>query len=289
MAGEAYSFGIGTIKCTPVSDGSFPYPPSLCFANVPQQRLEEKMRAHGLGTDEVILTYTCLLVSTGKNKVLIDTGAGNIAPSTGELMANIEKAGVHTSEIDTVILTHGHPDHIGGTVDSEGKPAFPNARYLMWKDEWEFWTSEAPDLGSMQVPEELKTGLILGTARRCLPPLRKQIELVEKESEVVPGIHLLPAPGHTPGHAAVAIASGRDSVLHIADAVLHPILMEQPAWQTAFDLAQDQAAETRRRLLDRAAADRTKVMAYHFPFPTLGRVLSRGADGWQWEPSHNNP
>jgi hypothetical protein len=96
---------------------------------------------------------------------------------------------------------------------------------------------------------------------------------------------LLPAPGHTPGHSAVAVSSGRDSVLHVADAVLHPILMEQPAWRTVFDLEQDRAAETRRRLLDRAAADKTKVMAYHFPFPTLGRVASRPAGGSQWEPA----
>jgi glyoxylase-like metal-dependent hydrolase (beta-lactamase superfamily II) len=285
MNGEAYSFKVGEIQCAPVSDGSFPYPPSLFFANVPQQRLEEELRAHGLRTDEVTGTYTCLLVSTGKNKVLIDTGAGKVAPSTGELLINLEKAGARPSEIDTVILTHGHPDHIGGAVDAEGKPAFPNARYLMWKDEWEFWTSEEPDLSAMQVPEELKEGLVLGTARRCLPPLRQQIELVEQESEVVPGIHLLPAPGHTPGHSAVAISSGRDSVLHVADAVLHPILMEQPTWRTVFDLEQNQAAETRRRLLDRAGADKTKVMAYHFPFPTLGRVALRRAGGWQWEPA----
>jgi glyoxylase-like metal-dependent hydrolase (beta-lactamase superfamily II) len=243
-----------------VSEGSFPYPPSLFFANVSQQRLGEELRAHGLRTDEITGTYTCLLV-------------------------NLEKAGARPSAIDTVILTHAHPDHIGGAVDAEGEPAFPNARYLMLKDEWEFWTSEEPDLCSMQLPEELKTGLILGTARRCLPPIRKQVELVEKESEVIPGIHLLPAPGYTPGHAAVAVSSGRDSALHIADAVLHPILMEQPAWRTAFDLEQDHAAETRRRLLDRAAADKTKVMAFRFPFPAVGRVVAGHAGGWQWKPA----
>ncbi|MEJ2009451.1 MAG: MBL fold metallo-hydrolase [Acidobacteriota bacterium] len=285
MPSKDYSFSVGAIQCIAVSDGSFSYPPALFFSNVPQQRFEEELRSHGLPTDEVVSTYTCLLVSTGKKKVLIDTGAGQMAPSTGELPANMEKAGVRANEIDAVVLTHGHPDHIGGAVDAEGKPAFPNARYVMWKEEWEFWTSEAPDLSAMRIPAEIKTGLILGTARRCLPPLRRQIELVEKESEIVPGIRVLPAPGHTPGHVAVAISSGRDSVLHIADAVLHPILLEQPTWRTAFDLVQDRAAETRKRLLDRAAIDQTKVMAYHFPFPTLGRLAFRQAGGWQWEPA----
>ena len=282
---DPYSFKIGSIECVPVSDGSFGYPPSLFFANLPPQQLEDELRTRGLRTDEVVAGYTCLLVSTGKNKVLIDTGAGKLAPSTGELQVNLERAGARPNEIDTVILTHGHPDHIGGALNDEDRPAFPNARYVMWKSEWEFWTSDEPDLSAMQLPGELKSGLLLGTARRCLPPLRKQIELVEKEAEILPGIHLVPAPGHTPGHAAVAIFCGSDSLLHIADAVLHPIHMEQPAWRTAFDLEQDRAGETRRRLLDRAAADRTKVMAYHFPFPTLGQVVSRSAGGWQWEPA----
>jgi glyoxylase-like metal-dependent hydrolase (beta-lactamase superfamily II) len=115
MTGEAYSFKVGETQCAPLSDGSLPYPPNWFFANVPQQCLEEELRSHGLRTDEVAGTYTCLLVSTGKNKVLIDTGAGKMAPSTGELLVNLEKAGARPTEIDTVILTHGNPDHRFGT------------------------------------------------------------------------------------------------------------------------------------------------------------------------------
>jgi len=92
-----------------------------------------------------------------------------------------------------------------------------------------------------------------------------------------------PHPAHTPGHVAVGISSGNDSVLHIADALI--LLLEQPAWRPGVDLAQDQAAETRRHLLDRAAADRTKVIAFHFFFQSLGRVFSRSTRGWQSEPA----
>jgi glyoxylase-like metal-dependent hydrolase (beta-lactamase superfamily II) len=123
----------------------------------------------------------------------------------------------------------------------------------------------------------------VATARHCLPPLRKQIELVSKESEVVPGIHLLRAPGHTPGHMAVAISSENDAALDIGDAVIHLLLLEQTGWRPAVDLVPGQAADTRRRLLDRAAADRTKVMAFHFPFPAMGRITPGKSGGWHWE------
>ena len=104
-----------------MSDGSCPFPPSVFFADVPQ----EELRAHNLRTDEIISTFTCLLVSTGKNKVLMDTGAGNLAPSTCELLENLARAGTQAREIDTVILTHGHPDHVGGAVNAKVGRPFP--------------------------------------------------------------------------------------------------------------------------------------------------------------------
>ena len=98
----------------------------------------------------------------------------------------------------------------------------------------------------------------------------------------MPGVHIIPAPGHTPGHIALVISSVNEELLHVADAVLHPMHLENPAWRNAFDLNQDDAATTRRRLFDRAAADNAIVLAYHFPFPGIGRV-KKSANAWKWE------
>jgi glyoxylase-like metal-dependent hydrolase (beta-lactamase superfamily II) len=278
------SFQIGDIQCIVVNDGTFSYPASWFFSNVPEERLEGELRLHGLQPDQVLSPYACLLIKAGNHKVLVDTGAANLAPTTGELLPRLQTEGLSPADIDTVVLTHGHPDHIGGTVDGEGKPAFPNARYVMWKDEWNFWTAEKIDLAGMNVPGEIKA-LLLDSARRALPPIKPQIDLLERETEIVPGVHAVSAPGHTPGHMALIISSGRSQLLVLADAVLHPMHLEHPDWQTVFDLAQDRAGETRRQLLDRAASDQAKVMAYHFPFPGLGQVVVRGERAWRWEPA----
>jgi glyoxylase-like metal-dependent hydrolase (beta-lactamase superfamily II) len=232
--------------------------------------------------NQVVSPYTCLVVKTGKHKVLIDTGADGLAPTTGDLLKNLEAEGITPEEITTVVLTHGHPDHIGGVLDPSGKPAFPNARYVMSRTEWDFWNSD-PDLRSMGLDDYMKE-LLVTCARKNLPPLKECIELLDGEKAVVPGLYAIPAPGHTPGHIALVISSAKAQLLHMADAVLHPMHLEYPAWRNAFDLNEDSAVATRKLLLDRAATDKMNILAYHFPFPGLGRVTN-GGNAWRWEPA----
>jgi glyoxylase-like metal-dependent hydrolase (beta-lactamase superfamily II) len=281
---ETHRFKVGTFECIVVRDGSFayPHPAQMLFVNASRERLEQVLGEHGLDPrqwEEYVSPYPSLMVNTGRHRVLVDTGAGEMAPTTGRLIPNLLAEGIAPEEIDTIILTHGHPDHIGGNTDAEGRVAFPSARYVMWKKEWEFWTSE-PDLSAMEVDEQIKQ-LLLTFAHKKLPPIRNQLQLIETEMEIVPGIKVLAAPGHTPGHIAVAVSSEGQQLLCTSDAAIHLIHLEQPQWYSVFDLAPEQALASKRRLLERAVAERALVHTFHFPFPGLGHV-TRKRDGWHW-------
>ena len=282
MNTEIYRFKVGTFECRAVSDGThaYPYVPAW-FVNAPNERLEQVLREHNLDPEQYVSPYSCLVINAGQHRVLVDTGAGTMAPTAGKLILNLQGEGIAPEDIDTVILTHGHLDHIGGNTDNASKPAFPNARYVMWKDEWDFWTSE-PSLAELDVPEHIKEEL-LTFARNNLPPIQGQLVLVDHETEIVPGIRAVAAPGHTPGHMAVAISSGSEQLVCISDAALHPIHLEHPDWYAIFDFAPEQTVTTRRQLLNRAAAEKALVHAFHFPFPGLGHVVQKG-EGWQWQP-----
>jgi glyoxylase-like metal-dependent hydrolase (beta-lactamase superfamily II) len=125
--------------------------------------------------------------------------------------------------------------------------------------------------------------ILVEIARRSLPPIQGQLELLDHETEIVPGIQAIATPGHTPGHIAVAISSGGEQLLCISDAAIHPIQLEQPACYAAVDLNPEQIATTKRRLFDRASTESALVFAFHFPSPGLGHIIQKG-DAWQWQP-----
>jgi glyoxylase-like metal-dependent hydrolase (beta-lactamase superfamily II) len=290
----SFRFEVGEFECVSVSDGALNYPPESFFANVPLERVEEALRQRNLPTVQIMTPYTCLFIDTGEHRVLVDTGAGNLGAHaaqmfpgldhstsvTGLLLENLRAAGIEPTEIDTVIITHAHPDHVGGTLDEAGRLVFGDAYYYTSEDEWDFWTSDAATT---------KTSVIMvETARRNLDPLKERMTFVGDASEIVPGIRAIATYGHTPGHIALSIASGGKQLLHVSDAVVYPLHLEYPGWTPVFDILPEQAAASKRRIFDRAEEENALVFAHHFPpFPNLGHVLKK-EQGWQWQPIETN-
>lgn len=285
---QPHRFTIGTLECRIVQDGTFayPHPAHVFFVGAHEDERDRALRDRGIDPtrwEEYVSPYPCLVVETDGETVLVDTGAGDLAPTTGNVRSNLRETGIAPADVDTVVLTHGHPDHVGGCVDEEDDPAFPEARYVMTDREWEFWTS-APDLSSLPVDDEIRS-LLREVPETTLPLVRDRLELVDAdtETEVAPGVSTVPAPGHTPGHVAVTVDSDGDSLLHLVDTVLHPIHLAHPEWHAATDYEPKRVVETRTRLLTAAATDRTPVLASHFPAPGPGYVGE--TDGaWDWEP-----
>ena len=277
MSAATYRFNVGRFECIAVCDGTHAYTSGEFFPHVEPRQLAQALADHRLSAEQIPSPFSGLVVNTGSHRVLIDTGAGALAPGLGTLLANLSAIGVFPETIDTVIITHGHPDHLGGNTDAEGRLVFASARHVLMKDEWRYWTSSACEGGPLG--EEF-----IGYIRKNLLPLRDQVDLLDREMDVVPGIRAIPAPGHTPGHMALAVVSEADELLYTADVALHPLHLEHPDWYTVFDCDPGQALATKRRVFDRAADERALVLAYHFaPFPSLGHVVRRH-EGWAWEP-----
>jgi glyoxylase-like metal-dependent hydrolase (beta-lactamase superfamily II) len=289
MNNRTYTFNVGDFRCIAVNDGTFAYgppfvppPATFLFANAPKEPLEQLLRKRGLNREqwtEWVSPYICLVVDTGKQCVLVDTGADGLGPSTGRLLQNLRSEGIEPGDVNTVILTHGHGDHIGGNIDSDGRVAFPKAQFVMWKDEWDFWNS---DEAVLKIDEHFRAAFV-GFARKYLPPIRDRIRLITDENEILPGIQAIAAPGHTFGHMALMISSKGERLLCLGDLALHPIHLERVQWCAPVDFSPEQLVRTRRRIFGRAADEKALVVAFHFPFPGLGHI-TRMEQGWCWNP-----
>jgi glyoxylase-like metal-dependent hydrolase (beta-lactamase superfamily II) len=264
-----------------VPDGGFSYPREAILPADGAGPLMDQYPA------VVPIPYRPILANVDGKLVLLDTGAGPLAPSTGQLQASLQALQVKPEQIDVVLLSHAHADHIGGLLDQEGRPAFPNARIMIGRDEYNFWRHSG-------FRERLGSGSVYGNASlesaignwfdRYLRVLEERLEFWEGEAEVSRGITAIPAPGHTPGHTAFLIHNGAEPVLFTGDAFMLSEHIAHPDWTSCFDLDAVQTLETRRRLLHRAATDNCRVVHYHIG--DMGRIGRQGS-GFVWELESN--
>jgi len=280
-----YRFRVGTMELALVSDGGFTVQPYPTFAtNAAKEDAEKELRRRFVSPDAATMHVNMLVIRSGDRVALVDTGAGSFfGPTGGRLAAHLANLGVRPNDVDVVVLTHLHLDHVGGLLDAKGAPVFGNAEVVVADAERAFWGG-SPDLSGMKVPVDMRNN-IAAIAKGALKGAADRIRVVKPGQPLMDGVETVDAAGHTPGHLALNIHSGDDHLLYITDAIhFAPMQLAHPDWQVAFDTDPVRAAKTRRTLLDRAAADRSLVCGAHLPFPALGHLRARGT-GFEWEPA----
>src|SRR4030088_594258 len=281
-----YHFKHGTIEITVVSDGTLAFPAETLWGD----RADD---ARGLLTSTfqppspVGLQINTILVNTGDKLVLIDAGCGvdKFQKTAGGLLGNLAPAGYAPGDIDMILFTHLHFDHLWGISDHENASLlFPSAEFVASEAEVAFWS--APEWAN-KVSPALKPLVTQANLKLASPRLR----LIKAAAEVAPGVTTFDTAGHTPGHVSVHISSGREEMLLTGDVVVDTaISFLHPEWPFGFDMDVPLATKARMAFLDRAAADKTLVGSYHLPFPGFGHVVREGSGyrwlpaDWQWTP-----
>ena len=281
-----YRFKVGSFEITSLIDGPITLTPvSILATNASEDELRKLLTENFLASDAANIFTNVMLVNTGRNLVLIDAGGGRWQPTTGRLLDNLRAAGIDPADVDTIVISHGHLDHLWGVTDEQtGTVNFPNATVFLSETEWALWGN--PESAS-SFPEELRW--LLEGSVRTLQRVADRVEPFKPGAEIVSGIATADAAGHTPGHAAILVESDGELLLCPADTAVHPVVScAHPEWHFGFDMDPDKAITTRRHFLDWAATDRLLTTAYHMPFPGLGHVARDGGvyrwvqEPWRW-------
>ena len=281
QAPSVYRYKVGSFEITALYDGVWYRPIDEKFVRHANYADVRREMSNAFMPEEKLATpFTTVLVNTGKKLILLDTGTGGqIASTAGSFGDNLKAAGIDPKTIDQIVISHFHPDHINGIKTKDNALIFPNAEIMVPEAEWAFW---ADDANMRAAPDGLK--IVFHNVRRIFTDIAKDVTHYRPGKEVASGIEAVDAAGHTPGHTVFALQSGNESLMVLSDTTQHPALFARhPEWQPQFDIDGPRAVETRKKLLDRAAADRTLVTGYHFPFPACGHIV-KGTTGYEHVP-----
>lgn len=267
------------VKLHILSDGFLDLPAGRIFENEQQQKeAAPLLERAGLSSEEFNPPLNVTLLETGSRKVLFDVGSGTqFLDSAGLLPTALEEAGIDPLDITDVVFTHAHPDHCWGLLDDFDDLLCPEATYHMHGKEYDYWLSE----DTLNNTDEAELGFVAG-ARNRLPLIEEQLNRFEWGDEVIPGVEAVDTHGHTVGHSSFVVHAGSDPVMVLGDALIHPILsFQKPEWLWRSDQDPEAAVATRKKLLDRLAADRMKLIGYHLPEPGYGKV-EKNSEGYQY-------
>lgn len=273
-----HTFKFGALDVTVISDGHLNVPMRLIARDQAEDAITALVKPTLTAPGEVQYAINVVALRSGNELTLIDAGAGgNWAPTSGKLADRLEAAGIDPAKVTRVIATHCHPDHIWGLIDEiDDSPRYANADHILPSGELDFW--RGVDLATLSTAAQ---GAGAG-AKRVIRQLGDKLRSVPAGKEIVPGFAYFATPGHTPGHCSVEVASGSERLLITADTVFHPLVsFPHPDWQPPADMDGPTAVASRKRLLDKASNERLAILAYHLPFPGVGRVERKdGAYRW---------
>lgn len=272
---------VGSMTVTSLPDGVAERPLAEGFVrNATLAQVQAALAEAGLPTDKLTIPFTAFVVDTGKNKVLLDGGNGTFgAPTAGRLVQSLAAAGLQPTQIDAVIISHFHGDHINGLRSKEGQLTFPNAKVMVPAPEWTWWMDDA----RMNALAENARGNFMAV-RRVFGPIAQTVERFEPGRELLPGIRSMPAFGHTAGHTAFVIESGGQRLLYWGDTTnIAALFVRNPDWAVMFDADAEAARKVRRQLMELVVKENLLLAGYHLGAPGIGRLKPRGT-GYEFTP-----